>query len=134
MGTPVQLALLSVIVAAGSAAAYIVVKRSHKSPAERERHRRVTVNSLGRLIEGVVMEVKEETVYYAYSWRGIDYETSQDLTALSALLPSGSDSLAGPVTVKFLPRNPYNSIVLCEAWSGFPKNKTARMRGECRND
>jgi hypothetical protein len=134
MGTPVHLALLSVCVAAGSAAAYFLVRKSRQSPAHRERERRAAVNSSGRLVEGIVMEVNDDTVYYAYSWRGIDYETSQDLATLSAMLPLGSDSLAGPVTVKFNPRNPYNSIVLCEAWSGFPKHKTAKRQIQCTAD
>ena len=128
MATPVHLALLSVATAAAGAAAFLIIWRSRNSPDERERLRRLSVHASGRLIDGIVREVKGSSVYYAYSWRGIDYDASQDLTSMAALLPGPADSLIGPVTVKFLPRNPYNSIVLCELWSGFPRHKTNRRR------
>jgi len=39
--------------------------------------------------------------------------------SLQALLPSNPMSVIGPAQVKFDPRNPANSIVLCEEWSGL---------------
>jgi hypothetical protein len=72
-------------------------------------------------------EVKNGCVFYRYSWRGIDYDCSQDLAAIITLVPGEPESLIGPVTVKFLPRNPYNSIVLCESWSGFRSRKRATV-------
>jgi hypothetical protein len=38
---------------------------------------------------------------------------------LEALLPEDQMSMIGPALVKFDPRNPANSIVLCEDWSGL---------------
>jgi hypothetical protein len=90
---------------------------------ERERQRRLAVNSGGRLIDGVITEAKDGAVFYAYSWRGIDYDCSQDVSVVPGLTSIDAGSLIGPVTVKFDPRNPYNSIVLCESWSGFPERK-----------
>ena len=84
------------------------------------------MNSRGRLIEGVVTEERDGTVFYSYSWRGIDYDCSQDVSSMSWLIPFDAGSMIGPVTVKFDSRNPYNSIVLCEAWSGFPQRKNKR--------
>ena len=119
----VELALLAALAAVCSGAGFFVVRRSRRSPAERERRRRMTIGRRGRLIDGLITELRDGTVYYRYSWRGIDYDTSQDLRPLSSMLPSEADTLIGPVSVKFLSANPYNSIVLSENWSGFPKHK-----------
>ena len=125
MVTPVQLAILSIGAAAAGVAAYVLVRRRRTSPEERERRRRLAVNSRGRLIEGVVTEARDGAVFYSYSWRGIEYDCSQDISAVPAF-PSDARTFAGPVTIKFDPRNPYNSIVVCELWSGFPHPKTKR--------
>jgi hypothetical protein len=34
-----------------------------------------------------------------------------------------SAALAGPAIVKYIPRNPANSIVICEEWSGLRARK-----------
>ena len=39
--------------------------------------------------------------------------------ALRALLPSDPTAVNGVVVVKYDPRNPANSMVLCEQWSGL---------------
>lgn len=127
MGSPLSIAaaIITAVAALGAVAAFVILRR-RRTPEERERIRRLAVNERGRLIDGLIREVRGKEVYYSYSWRGIDYDTSQDLTALSELLPEETHSLIGAVTVKFHPDNPYNSIVLCEGWSGFPKNKLRR--------
>jgi hypothetical protein len=50
---------------------------------------------------------------------GVGYTAAQDVMSLEALLPSHRMSMIGPALVKFDPRNPANSIVLCEEWSGL---------------
>jgi hypothetical protein len=125
--TPVQLAMLSVGAVLAGTITYFLAQRHRNSPEDRERKRRSAVNRGGRLIEGLVTEVKDGVVFYSYSWRGIDYDCSQDLSTMAAWVPAQADSLIGPVTVKFLPRNPYNSIVLCESWSGFPLRNRKRI-------
>jgi hypothetical protein len=50
---------------------------------------------------------------------GVVYTASQDLAALQSLLPRDPMTMVGPVSVKFDPRNPANSIVLCEDWTGL---------------
>lgn len=123
MGVSVPVAALGVGLCAAAAVAIYFLFRRKRSPEEKERRRRLDISVQGRLIEGLVIEIRESSVIYKYSWQGIDYETSQDLATMSAMLPRAIESLIGPVTVKFLPRDPYNSIVLCERWSGFPKTK-----------
>ena len=126
MAMPVQLAIAAIGVATAGIAAYVLIRGRRTSPEERERKRRLAVNARGRLIEGVVTEARDGAVFYTYSWRGIDYDCSQDVSAMAALIPPDAGALIGPATVKFDPRNPYNSIVLCESWSGFPQRKNKR--------
>ena len=47
------------------------------------------------------------------------YAASQDISQLRDFLPENVDRALGPATVKIEPQNPYNSIVVCEEWSGL---------------
>ena len=69
--------------------------------------------------EIVDVETASASIVYSYSVAGVTYESSQDVRALQALLPPDVMTMVGPVSVKFDPRNPANSIVLCEEWSGL---------------
>ena len=60
-----------------------------------------------------------ETVYYSYSVRGVGYTAAQDVGPVRDLVPCALDRLIGPVSVKYLPANPANSIIICEDWSGL---------------
>jgi hypothetical protein len=92
----------------------------HKDPPDkRERRRRLAVNSRGRLSDGMVTDVGSDVVYYSYSVRGVEYRASQETSTLTEFLPDDLDRMIGPVTLKYSPRNPANSIVLCEHWSGL---------------
>lgn len=101
-----------------SAALWIVFRR-RPSPEERERRRRLGVNSYRRAIEGVVSEAEGDFVHYRYHLRGVTYSASQDVSALEGLLPENRGLLLGPASIRFDPRNPANSIVICEEWSGM---------------
>jgi hypothetical protein len=96
----------------------ILMQRGH-SPEHRERVRRLLINERGRLTDGMVTDVGPAQIHYAYSVAGVEYRTAQDVTHLPESLPPDLDRLIGPVTLKYLPRNPANSIVLCETWSGL---------------
>jgi hypothetical protein len=93
--------------------------RSGATPAERERKRRLAVHSQGRVCGANVIDFRDDAVYYRYSIAGVEYTASQDLTSLRALLPPDPFVLIGPATLKYLPGNPANSIVICEEWSGL---------------
>ncbi|WP_321475626.1 hypothetical protein [uncultured Paludibaculum sp.] len=99
-------------------AIYIVFQR-RLTPVEKERRRRVFVNRGNRTIEGVITEAGEDLIHFQYELRGVMYFASQDVTALRTLLPPHPDRLIGAVSVKYDPRNPANSIVICEDWSGL---------------
>lgn len=117
--------LLAGAVAIVSALA-LIMYRARSAPAERERRRRSRINVLGRLGDGMLTDVQGDLVYYTYSVHGVPYNTSQDISALRALVPADASLIVGPVTLKYLPRNPGNSIIIGESWSGLRiRTKTA---------
>ena len=93
--------------------------RSRPDPAELERRRRLTLHAIGKMGDGAILELQGDNVIYSYSVRGVEYTASQDLSALGAHLPAEPWSIIGPVSVKYDPRNPANSIILCESWNGL---------------
>jgi len=93
--------------------------RKRTSPDEIERLRRLDVGAHGRLHEGMVTDVYENTVYFTYSVRGVEYQATQDLSMLLDRVPGEMHTLIGPVTLKYIANNPANSVVLCEHWSGL---------------
>jgi hypothetical protein len=113
--------LAAMLTAAGllMASALWIIFHRRLTPEERERRRRLAVNAFRRAIEGVVNEADGEIIHYQYELSGVAYFASQDVTALDSLLPGNRGRLLGPVSVRFDPRNPANSIVVCEQWSGL---------------
>ena len=93
-------------------------KRSRVSPEERERRRRAWLVATGKMGDAVLVEMRETLVFYCYDVRGVEYTASQDIAPLAEKLPPGL-SPNGAVSVKYDPRNPANSIVLAEEWSGL---------------
>jgi hypothetical protein len=107
-----------------SAAIWWVVRnylRGRPTPEEVERQRRGTLYREGKMGDGEIVDVEtaSASIAYSYSVAGVTYTASQDLRALQSLLPPDVMMVVGPVSVKFDPRNPANSIVLCEEWSGL---------------
>jgi hypothetical protein len=126
MRTIIGVALLSAAAAACIAAGGWIAARTRRDPTERERRRRTLIGQRGRMIDGVVSDYADGIVFYSYSWRGVDYEASQDLRPVQSDLPACADTVIGPATVKFLPADPSNSIVFCETWNGFPRVRAIR--------
>ena len=89
------------------------------NPKDKEKRRRLQVNQQGRLGDATITEVHESTIFYEYSVRGVLYTASQDVTKLREQIPTDLERLIGPVSLKYSPRNPANSIILCEEWSGL---------------
>jgi hypothetical protein len=50
---------------------------------------------------------------------GVVYEGSQDVSQLRGQIPAEPQRLIGPASLKYQPRNPANSIIVCEEWSGL---------------
>lgn len=112
---PAEVAAVIIVLAAIT----FLLLRRRPSPYELERLRRLHVGVHGRLLEGMVTDVHENTVYFTYSVRGVDYQAAQDLSTLMDKVPGEMHTLIGPVTLKYISNNPANSVVLCEQWSGL---------------
>ncbi len=109
----------AIAVAALGAWAVRTYLNKRPTPAELERLRRNTLHSRGKMGDATLLEYREHFVFYSYAVRGVEYTACQDLSDLKPLLPSDVWSTIGPAAIKYDPRNPANSIVLCEQWSGL---------------
>ena len=106
---------------------YLLLRR-RVTPEERERRRRLAVNAAGRITDGVITEVHtvenpgggaSHLAHFSYTLSGVTYSAAQDITHLLAHINRDPRHIAGPASIKYLPENPSNSIILCERWSGL---------------
>ena len=123
---PGELAFLAGAGAIGAGAAVWRWWRKRADPEEKERLRRLSIHHEGRLGAATVVDASDNVLFYTYSIRGVEYAASQDVSAFRNRLPEELGSLIGPATVKYVPRNPFNSILICEEWSGFRKQESSR--------
>jgi len=93
--------------------------RKGPSPEELEKRRRDDLHARGKLGDAEVVDVEGVSIIYSYSVAGVGYTVSQDIRAFESALPENTMSLIGPAQVKFDKKNPANSIVICEEWSGL---------------
>ncbi|MEO8662852.1 MAG: hypothetical protein ABI693_30610 [Bryobacteraceae bacterium] len=114
-----------VLVAAG----IVIYRRRQVSPDELERRRRTIINAGGRMVDATVVDVHDSVVQFTYEVRGVTYTASQDLSGLTGA-PADPELLLGGATVKFLPRDPANSIVVSETWSGMRRNVHSAVTAE----
>ena len=97
---------------------YRAWQASRISPEERERCRRAALVARGKMGDATLVEVRDNLIFYSYDVRGVEYTASQDVTALKSYLPVELP-VTSPVSVKYDARNPANSIVVAEQWSGL---------------
>jgi hypothetical protein len=116
----ISLALGAILVALAGALGYRAWKVSRISPEEIERRRRVGLVAQGKTGDALLVEYRDGFIFYSYDVRGVEYTASQDVTLLRDHL-TGDLSEMGPVLVKYDARNPANSIVVAEEWSGLRK-------------
>ena len=125
---------------------YFVFRKKPENSDEMERQRRAYLNRIGRIIEGQVVEVSDQSVaqmpltahgsakaiaatpaivaaprllYYAYCISGVTYETAQDVTGLEEQAQLSRVVAGQHASVKYDPSNPSNSILLADDWSGL---------------
>jgi len=135
----------------GVAAAMLLHRFFQKpdDPEGEERRRRFQLNQVGRIVEGLVVELVEtpaspapvvpsgmfsrskvaassaalrgvrRLVRYSYSISGVTYETAQDVTGLEERLCLERLAAGQPASVKYDPSNPSNSILVADDWSGI---------------
>jgi hypothetical protein len=127
--SPRNLTLLgAAAVAAGAAGYYFTRKRL--TPEEIELARRDKLAHTGRITDGCITDAEWPTLVdtdtpqpspsiltYSYLIAGVSYECAQDVTALPDLVRHVRIDL--PIQIRFDPRNPADSIVVAESWSGL---------------
>jgi len=108
--------------------AVFYLRRRRPTEEELERTRRRMLCATGRLIDGMLLDIREitaedgrELTFLEYSYRsgGVDYECSQDITTLLSTLDTNQFRAGFPCTVRYQTGNPQNSIVISESWSGL---------------
>jgi len=99
-------------------------KESRVPPEERERQRRAMLMARGQMRDATLAEIREDHLFYTYAVRGVEYTASQDVSLLKQYLPVQL-SVDTPVVVRYDPRNPANSIVVSEQWSGLRASKVS---------
>ena len=114
----VTIALGALLLALAAALGYRAWKSSRITPEELERRRRAELVAQGKMGDALLVEFRDGYLFYSYAVRGVEYTASQDVSLLRDRLP-GDLSVVGPVSVKYDARNPANSIVVAEAWSGL---------------
>jgi hypothetical protein len=116
------------LIAGLTAGAVLYLRRKRPTEEEIERARRKMLSQTGRLIDGMLLDIREMTLddgrpltmlEYSYRSAGVDYECSQDVTTLLSVVDPAQVRAGYPCTVRYQPGNPQNSIVLAESWSGL---------------
>jgi hypothetical protein len=104
------------------------LRRKRPTEEELERARRKMLALSGRVIDGMLLDIREITVEdgrsvtmleYSYRSAGVDYECSQDITTLLDVVDLGQMRAGFPCSVRYQTGNPQNSIVISETWSGL---------------
>ena len=124
--SPRTLALLGLGAVTVGSIAWYRFKQEEPDPVELERERRDFLSTSGRIVDGPITDTRwgqsggtavPNTLIYRYSTAGVEYECAQDVTPLLERVRHVRTDL--PVQVRFDPRNPSDSIVVAEAWSGL---------------
>jgi hypothetical protein len=116
------LALAVVLAVLGALAGYRAWKLSRIAPEERERRRRSALVAHGKMSDARLVEIRDDLLFYSYGVRGVEYTASQDVSMLKQYMPLDFSTIDA-VSVKYDPKNPANSMVLAEQWSGLRASK-----------
>lgn len=140
------------LVAGMAVGAVLYFRRKKPTEEELERARRKMLAQTGRLIDGMLLDVREITLEdgrpltmleYKYRSGGVDYECSQDITSLLSVVDASQMRAGFPCTVRYQTGNPQNSIVIAETWTGLrstlpvfplPGSSNRRDLGQLRAD
>lgn len=117
-----------VLAASATACAVWWFRRHRPSADEIERDRRLSLALSGRLVDGMLLDVRTLDISedraltmleYSYRIGGVEYECSQDITQLRDVVDPAEVRAGFPCSVRYLPGSPQNSIVVAEEWSGL---------------
>ena len=118
----IALALAGALLVTGAILIFRAWRRSRIPAEERERRRREALAARGKMADAELAEIRDDVLFYSYGVRGVEYTASQDVTMLQEYLPRDYSEV-GPVSVKYDPQNPANSILVAEQWSGLRTRK-----------
>lgn len=125
---PFRLYMLGLGTIGVALASYALLRRKPQTADEIERERRGWLNTIGRITDGTVIDVQEiradtprpaTMLIYQYDVAGVSYEASQDVTYLRQWINLHSCRLGLHTSVKYDARNPGNSMVIAEGWTGL---------------
>jgi len=135
--TPQALIAISVCVASAAFSTYLLTRKL-PSAEERERARRDQLARSGRITDGSITDTQwipsrtesgtntasntPSLLLYQYEIAGVVYECAQDVSSVPDLVRQVRIDL--PVQIRFDPRNPANSIVVAESWTGLRLGST----------
>ncbi len=107
---------------------WLIIYLRRPSPDEIERRRREHLARTGRITDGVILDARTlsgddsisstpDVLVYSYRLAGVTYNCAQDVRNLP-------DQVHGfridqPVQLRYDPRNPGNSIIVSESWTGL---------------
>jgi hypothetical protein len=114
----VTIALAAVLVVLLAIMGYRAWQRSRVTPEERERRRRAWLVATGKMGDAVLVDFRDDHVFYSYDVRGVEYTASQDISRLPEKVPADLSNMPS-VSIRYDPKNPANSIVVAEEWSGL---------------
>lgn len=123
-----EIAAGAVVVAGLGIAGAWLMRRKRPSAHELEVARRQALTQSGRLVDGTLLDVCEipsedgrqlTMLLYGYRMGGVDYECTQDVTDMLAMIDVRDIRAGFPCSVRYQPGNPQNSIVFSEKWSGL---------------
>jgi hypothetical protein len=125
---PRLIAAIAVAVALIAVGIWLFVRWRKPSPEEIERRRRERLSVSGRICDGVIVDARTlngedsvsptpEVLVYSYRLAGVTYNCAQDVSRLA-------DRVVGfrldqPIQVRYDSRNPGNSVLVSESWSGL---------------
>jgi hypothetical protein len=110
------------------AATYFFIRSRHPTAEELERRRRERVAQIGRITDGHITDARTldgddsisptpEVLFYSYRLAGVTYNCAQDVSSLPTLVLGYR--IDQPVQIRYDIRNPGNSIIVSESWSGL---------------
>ena len=118
----------TVVVVIASIALWRFIVSRRPSAEELERRRRQHLTTHGRITDGLILDARNlageesldptpEVLVYSYRLAGVVYNCAQDVS----MLP---DQVRGyrldqPISLRYDPRHPGNSILVSETWSGL---------------
>jgi len=125
---PRTIAEIVVAVVLAVCVVFFFARAFRPSPEEVERRRRERLATTGRITDGVIVDARTlsgedsvsptpEVLVYSYRLAGVTYNCAQDVSRLPEQVRGFR--IDQPVQVRYDQRNPGNSVLVSESWTGL---------------